>query len=220
MATACSLSVAGASPDIVDVVTWNIKSNQTPDRARQEMAFLATLDPQIIVLNEASSSNLDTYTQELNGKTHQLWSVVFQRHCGPNKWNSATSSCDGVEEEGVAILTTLPIISHDGRYFPSPDCWHSARGAVHAAIVAGSTVVQVFGAHLQTGLCQNDSQSRLASVASLRGWADEFPSPQLIGGDFNAIPSTTEIANPSRGMTAGFVDAWSIAGFGDGYTFD
>src|SRR5882672_4263837 len=99
MATACSLSVAGAAPDIVDVVTWNIKSNQTPARARQEMAFLATLTPQVIVLNEASSSNLDIYTQELNAQTHQAWSVVFQRHCAPIRWNSAASSCDALEEE-------------------------------------------------------------------------------------------------------------------------
>jgi endonuclease/exonuclease/phosphatase family metal-dependent hydrolase len=221
IATAMTCSISAAA-DIVDVVTWNIKTDQSASRARQEMAVLAALTPlpQIIVLNEANSSNLNIYIQELETQTHRRWSLAFQPHCRLNRWNTATSSCDAAEDEGVAILTTLAITSSDGRYFPSADCWHSARGGLHAAIAAGSTVVQVFAAHLQTGRCQNDAESRLASIASLKAWARDFPSPQLIGGDFNALPSSTEIASGSRGMTAAFIDAWSIAGFGDGYTFD
>lgn len=104
-------------------------------------------------------------------------------------------------------------------YFPWADCWHSARAGLRAAVVAGDTVVQIFTTHLQTGGCENDAQSRLASIARLKAWADDFPLPQLVGGDFNAIPSSTEIASPSRGMAGLFIDAWAIAGFGNGYTF-
>jgi endonuclease/exonuclease/phosphatase family metal-dependent hydrolase len=203
-------------------VTWNIKVDQTAIRARQEMDLLAALTPlpDVIVLNEANYSNVATYMQELETQTHRTWSWVFQRHCQPNGWNTATSSCGSLQDEGVAILTTLTIRNYEGTYFPWADCWHSARGGLRAAVEAGSAVVQIFAAHLQTGGCQNDAQSRLASIAHLKAWASGFSSPQLVGGDFNAVPSSTEIVNASRGMAAAFVDAWSIAGFGNGYTFD
>ena len=210
-----------AAGDTLEVVTWNIKVDQSTARARQEMDFLAALTPrpQVIVLNEANYSNVNTYLGELEGQTHQAWTAVFQHHCPFNKWNTTTASCEAFDDEGIAILSTLPIRNYEGTYFPWADCWHSARAGLHAAIDTGSTIVQLFAVHLQTGLCQNDAQSRLNSIASLTTWAARFPSPQLLGGDFNANPGSTEIANTSRGMTAAFVDAWSVAGSGNGYTF-
>ncbi len=218
----CALSTPASAADTLEVVTWNIKVDQTALRARQEMDVLAALSPlpDVIILNEANYSNVSTYIQELDAQTHQVWSGVFQHHCPLSEWNTATASCNTLADEGIAILTRLTISSYDGTYFPWADCWHSARGALHATIAVGATVVQVFAAHLQTGGCQNDAQSRLSSIASLTAWTNRFSSPQLVGGDFNAIPSSTEIANASRGMTAAFVDAWLLAGSGNGYTFD
>ena len=99
--TACALSTTVFAADILDVVTWNIKVDQTATRARQEMDFLAALTPtpQVIVLNEANYSNVDTYIQELQTQTRQVWSWVFQHHCALNKWNTSTSSCDSSDDE-------------------------------------------------------------------------------------------------------------------------
>jgi endonuclease/exonuclease/phosphatase family metal-dependent hydrolase len=203
------------------VVTWNIRVGQTDTSARQAMDFVAALKPlpRVVVLNEASFALFSSYESELTIKTGEAWTGVFQRHCALNNWSG--SACTRYDDEGVAILTSLPVLFTEGRVFPYADCWHSGRAAAHATVQLGRALVEIFTTHLQTGGCADDSQSRLHSIASLKAWASGFPAtPHLIGGDFNALPTSPEISDPSQGMMSAFADAWLQAGQGNGYTYD
>jgi endonuclease/exonuclease/phosphatase family metal-dependent hydrolase len=209
-----------ASGSGVPVLEWNLNiGNQSDACARRQMDFIATLSPlpRILVLEEASKSLYSSYVSELQAKTGATWSGVFQGHCALNSWNG--SSCTSVNDEGVMILTTYPIVSHDTNLWPFADCWHSARAAVHAAINVNGVVVQVFGTHLQTGGCTDVVQARLNSVSMLKTWVSHFPNPAIVSGDFNQVPSGSEICDKTIGVTSAFSDTWAAAGSGTGFTY-
>jgi endonuclease/exonuclease/phosphatase family metal-dependent hydrolase len=198
------------------VVTWNIDSVEsgkgTEENARATMDYITDMSPlpQIIVLQEALQSQFYTYIDQLQNTTGLTWSGVFGTHCGPGSWTG--DSCAWDQDEGVAILTSLPIVDGSSTYLAFPDDWHSARGAVRAAVDVGGTVVQVFGAHLS-----NTVSARYGMMFELIAYAQQFPAPQLVGGDFNADPD--QIDAPGA-MGDAFLDVWSVVGSGPGYTAD
>ena len=165
--------------------------------------------PQIIVIEAGHKSQYGTYINELEVRTGTTWNGVFQTHCPPGAWTG--NSCSSSEDEGVGIFTSLPIQNTSTAYFPYADAYHSARAAVHAAISVGNATLQVFGVHLQV----NNATARYSSIASLKAWAAELPTPQLVGGDFNADPDQIDT---TQGMGGAFVDSWSIAGSGPNLT--
>jgi endonuclease/exonuclease/phosphatase family metal-dependent hydrolase len=75
--------------------------------------------------------------------------------------------------------------------------------------------VQVFATHLQTGGCADDAGSRYASMSLLKSWAANYSAPQIAAGDFNADPDQIDTTS---GMVPSFVDTWSVAGSGRGFT--
>lgn len=225
VATLLSVHTLYAAPT-VPVVTWNIEvGTQTDAQARQDMDFLVALTPvpQIILLNEAKQSLESSYVDELQTKTGLTWTLVFKTHCPPNSWNG--TQCTSTEDEGVAILTSLPVSDSSTNLFPYADCYHSARAAARAAITVGGTTLQVFTTHLQAGsgncglTSSQIQQARLNSVADLKSWAANYGHPQIVGGDFNALPGDTEIASTTQGMAQSFTDEWAVAGSGNGFTW-
>jgi endonuclease/exonuclease/phosphatase family metal-dependent hydrolase len=198
------------------VVTWNIDSVEsgynTAEHARNAMDVITQLSPlpQIIVLQEALQSQFNTYIDELQGRTGLTWTGVFAVHCAPDGWTG--DGCWDTQDEGVGILTSLPMVDASTTYLPFPDEWHSARAAVRAAVDINGRVTQVFGAHMS-----NTTDARYGMMASLVGYALQFPGPQLVGGDFNADPDQIDAPNA---MGAAFLDAWSVVGSGPGYTAD
>lgn len=204
------------------VLTWNLSvATQNDAGARQEMDTIAAITPlpRILVLQEAKHSLYSTYLEELQARTGEAWSGVFQGHCPAGAWNASTSSCNSVQNEGVMILTTFPIVSKDTKLLPYPDCWHSARGAVHAAVDVGGTTVQVYSLHLPTGDCTDAAAARRNAVAAFTNWASRFGAPSIVGGDFNAPAGAKEIADRSVGMASMFIDTWSAAGTGSSHTY-
>jgi len=175
------------------------------------MAILASLNPQprIIVLAEARQTQYNTYISELQARTGLTWNGIFQSHCPPGRWNG--SSCTGSEDEGVAVLSSLPIQSTSSMFFPYADSWHSARAAVRMAVNVNGVTLQVFGVHL----IPNDATARYNSMTLLKNWASNQSRPQIVGGDFNADPDQIRSA---QGMGTGFVDATLLVGSGNPMT--
>jgi endonuclease/exonuclease/phosphatase family metal-dependent hydrolase len=117
------------------------------------------------------------------------------------------------------ILSSLPVVSTDTKMLPYADCWHSARGAVHAAIDVNGVTAQVYGVHLQTGSCTDTQTGRLSAVAALESWASRSASPHIVAGDFNAVTGSPEISDTTAGMASMFADTWITAGAGSSNTY-
>jgi endonuclease/exonuclease/phosphatase family metal-dependent hydrolase len=196
------------------VVTWNIDSVEagkgTDVQARAAMGYVAALTPlpQIVVVQEALQSQFATYIDELKNRTGLAWTGFFATHCAPGAW--ANGACSQTQDEGVGIFSSLPISDHSSTYLPFPDDWHSARAAIRAAINIGGRVVQVFGAHMS-----NTTSARNSMMNALTSYAQQFPLPQLVAGDFNADPDQIDVPTA---MGASFRDAWSVIGSGPGFT--
>jgi endonuclease/exonuclease/phosphatase family metal-dependent hydrolase len=200
----------------VSALTWNIQINDGSEwHARQSMATAMAMSPrpQILVIEEGWLPHFHVYIDELQRQTGQAWHGVFATHCAPGQWNG--SWCTSTWYQGVGIFTSFDITSSDSMLFPFWDCWTSARVGLRAAVNVNGTIVQVFGTHLQTGGCTNDAQSRYNSIGWLKSWASRHPTPQIVAGDFNADPN--QIAS-TAGMAPEFVDTWSLAGSGSGFT--
>ena len=170
--------------------------------------------PQVILIQEAYSSRYDFYLDELQRQTGTAWYGAFATICPPGGWNG--SSCTVNVEDGIGIFSSFPIVDTSTIQFPFADCWTSARPALRVAINVNGRVVQVFNTHLQTGSCSNAPQQRYSSMSMLKNWADNYSTPHLVGGDFNADADQIMSA---QGMSPSFVDSWATVGAGRGFTF-
>jgi len=193
----------------VAFVTWNVQINDSSAaHARTVMDYLAALSPrpEVIVIEEGRQSQYATYLSELQNRTGQTWTGVFQPHCPLNAWNG--SSCTAAEDEGVGVFTSLPVQGSSTGYLPFADNYHSARSVVRLAVNVGGRTVQVIGAHMP-GLVG----PRNSAMVALKNWTGQFAKPQLVAGDFNADPDQIDI---SSAMGSAFVDSWSLVGSGRG----
>ena len=194
------------------VATWNVQvDDSSAAHARTVMDYLAALSPQpqVVVLTEVRGTQYNTYLNELQNRTSYAWQGVFLPECPPGAWSG--SSCTTSEDEGTAILTMLPVAGSSTTYLPYADAWHSARALVRLAVNLNGVVTQVFGTHLQV----NNATARNSSMAYLKNYAGNFPSPQIVGGDFNADPDQIDTTS---GMLPNFVDSWFVVNSTRGLT--
>jgi endonuclease/exonuclease/phosphatase family metal-dependent hydrolase len=176
--------------------------------------LLATApQPEVIVIQEAYLQWFSTYLDELQKKTGRAWHGAFATECAPGNWNGST--CTTQWYQGIGIFTTHTITSTSSTFFPFADCWTSARAGLRAAIDVSGTTVQVFATHLQTGSCTDVKQARFNSMSRLKIWAANYSQPQIVAGDFNA---DADQIDTTLGMLPNFIDSWSIAGSGQGFS--
>ncbi len=201
----------------VSAVTWNIQvddASETHARVAMDMALATSPRPQIIVVQEAQTTQFGSYIDELQKQTGQVWHGVFTPLCGLGQWTGTT--CAATYSQGVAIFTSFNIVNSDAMFFPYADCWQSARAGLRAAVDVNGTVLQVFTTHLQhTSGCADDALSRARSMSMLKTWAAGYSTPQIVGGDFNAQAGEVDT---SSGMYPNFADVWATIGSGAGLT--
>jgi endonuclease/exonuclease/phosphatase family metal-dependent hydrolase len=205
--TAPSTSTGGSS---VSVVTWNIQVNDysaTHAQRAVDYVMAMTPRPQIVVLEEARQSQFSTYINALQARSGQTWRGVLRTHCPSGAWNG--SSCTGVEDEGVAVFSSLPLVDSGTTFLPYADSYHSARGVARMAVSVGGVVLQVFSVHLPP----NNVSARAGAMSTLKAYASRYSAPQIVGGDFNADRNEIDPA-----MLPNFVDSWGQVGSGSGYT--
>jgi endonuclease/exonuclease/phosphatase family metal-dependent hydrolase len=193
------------------VVTWNVKVDGSATHAQGVIDRLMALTPrpQVVVLEEAMRSQLNTYLSRLQTTTGQTWRGIMATHCPPGAWNG--SSCSSSEDEGVVVLTPLQVLSSSTGFLGWADQWHSARGFVRVAVNVGGLTVQVFGVHLQP----NNATARNNSMGYLKSLASNYSGPKIMAGDFNA---GRDQVNVSTGMAPAFLDCWNLVGSGAGNT--
>lgn len=201
----------------VSTLTWNIQIDDSSDahaRMAMDLAMAVSPQPQILVIQEAHAAQFNTYLDELQKATGRVWHGVLATHCGLGSWTGTT--CAAAYDQGVALFSVFDIVSTDSMYFPFADCWQSARAGLRAALNVNGSILQAFTTHLQhDGGCADDAQSRYKSMGMLKTWAAGYSTPQIAAGDFNAQPNQIDTTS---GMNPEFVDAWSLAGSGQGPT--
>jgi endonuclease/exonuclease/phosphatase family metal-dependent hydrolase len=203
---------ATASALPIKVMTYNTYHGSQPDG---QLDTIAAQNPDVVVLQEASYTQLAYYVAGLNARlSTTAWHGAYARHCTSGTQPTCSNWYDG----SVMILTRLSTLATDWTLIWAADDYVVARAAIHMRVAtADGTQVNVFVCHLPAmlgGSFDNAESVREKYITAFKTWMQSFPGAQLVGGDFNTHPGSTTFTM----MQAQFADAWSVGGSGGGYT--
>lgn len=203
--------VSSATTVSIKVMTYNTDNGSQPDG---QLDTIAAQSPDVVVLQEASYTQLSYYVDGLNSRMGTTaWHGAYERHC---KYGTQPT-CSTWYSGSVMILTRLSTAATDKTLIWAADDYVVARGTIHMRVTKDGASVNVFVCHLPAvlnGSFNNAESARDKYVTSFKQWAQAFSGPQLVGGDFNAHPTTT----PIEEMKQVYTDAWAAGGSGYGYT--
>jgi endonuclease/exonuclease/phosphatase family metal-dependent hydrolase len=201
--------------DALKVVTLNLWGEQPPLERRMELAVegLRSLAPDVIGLQEV---------RQIPG-TLENQAEMLARALGM-QWHFAPATPWGGGDEGLAILSRLPIVDRGAHELP-----HAVpterRLLLHAAVDTPAGRVEVFTTHLNYRLTDGGKrEDQVVAIDTIVGGvASELP--KILCGDFNATPDSDEIRFLRGLHTAGgrrtyWQDAWERRhGRADGFTW-
>jgi len=178
-----------------------------PDRL---MTWVAKFNPDIVSLNEVEkktswSKNTDepaTLLALMEKKTGKTWYYKFETLSG------------GANGIGNMILSRFPLDASEPRLLSG------GRSALNVAVDVNGRIINFTSTHLHP-----DSASyRKTEVGEITSWQNGLAEQRIIAGDFNALPTWSEIA----GMKLTYYDSWveaqadgtdiTYAGNPNGYT--
>jgi endonuclease/exonuclease/phosphatase family metal-dependent hydrolase len=114
-------------------------------------------------------------------------------------------------EYGNAILSRHPVEFFDNVHYRMVRGGEQ-RGLLHAVIQVHGHSLLFLNTHLDY---RPDDTERLSNLDEILELVAAYPDlPVIIAGDFNDLPGS----RTHQGMTRHFVDAWEVAGQGDGFT--
>jgi endonuclease/exonuclease/phosphatase family metal-dependent hydrolase len=202
---AAARSSAPGDPQPLRLMTWNVDGGHSQtgvlDVDRQ-VALMAGSGAQVIALQGVRIStavDLSTlYHWKLEAATSRTWNAL---------WIPAMPQLAPADAEGNLLLTTLPIAGSATAAFDgapmNPTLRDAKKSAGWIAVVVNQITV-----HIATTQLAVDATLRDTQLTQLDGWIASVPTPRLIGGDFQMLP--TDAAYSS--MASGFKDAWSSVG--------
>lgn len=200
-----------SGPQTLRVVTLNLWNEQGPHESRLRLAAerLGELRPDVVALQEVRQSNA------IPNQAATLAKALAMEHVYTRaaEW--------GGGEEGLALLSRYPIVSHAAEPLPSPD---EGRAVLGARIAGPAGEFFAATTHLTYRLPDGAWREREvlavdAFCRRLRG--DALP---LLCGDFNAVADCDEIRflrgrSTLCGRRAYWQDAFERVGKGDGLTW-
>jgi endonuclease/exonuclease/phosphatase family metal-dependent hydrolase len=207
-------SPAGAAPDVLRVVTFNLlhggpssglwgDDRHLDARLALVVRELRAIKPDIVGLQESSISNGRHVAARLAAELGLHWA-----HASATRRVSGIGVLDRLLvwamdfEEGPAVLARWPIVETE--VFDLPRCakFYDPRVVLRAAVETPRGRMQVFSTHLAHDVCQ---VRRLGEIIR----AHTGPLPAMVMGDFNASESTDWIRALVR--DAALVDAYRAA---------
>jgi endonuclease/exonuclease/phosphatase family metal-dependent hydrolase len=202
-----------AAAATVKVMTYNTHhggTKTTPPTTDGQLDAIAAQNPDVVVLQEASASQLSYYVGGLNARLGtSAWHGASAKHCK----SGTQPTCTSLPGESVMILTRLTTLATDSTLIWAADDFWVARATIHMRVaLADGTELNVFVCH--TPAMSGYSASRVKYVSAFQTWAQNFPGAQFVGGDFNDWPNATSITD----MRQVYADAWAALGAGPGYT--
>jgi endonuclease/exonuclease/phosphatase family metal-dependent hydrolase len=157
------------------------------------MTWVAKFTPDIVSLNEVekytswskNTNEPETLLALMKAKTGKTWYYKFETLSG---------STNGI---GDMILSRFPIDAS------GPLLMSGGRSAIDVAITVNGRTINFTSTHLHP-----DSTSyRVTEIAQLTSWQLGLAQQRIIAGDFNALPTWSEMA----GMTKTYYDSWAEA---------
>ncbi len=201
--------------DSLKIVTLNLWGEQPPLERRLQLATdgLRALAPDVVGLQEV---------RQVPGSVPNT-AETLARALGM-EWHFATATPWGGGDEGLAILSRLPIVARAAHELPHA-LPTERRILLHAGVATPAGRVEVYTTHLNYRL--TDGGKREAQVVAIDAHVAATPSPlpRVLMGDFNATPDSDEIRFLRGLHTAGgrrtyWQDAWERRhGRADGFTW-
>lgn len=205
-------ATASAADPQIKVMTYNTHHGGDGSSARLESQLdtIAAENPDVVVLQEAYSSQLDTYVRGLNARQNTTaWHGAYNKTCKAG----LEPTCTTYTSESVMILTRLKTVATTPRLIWAKDSYHAARATLRMSVaLADGTQVNVFSAHLPALVAY--ASARVTYVNTFKTWSASFAGPKVVGGDFNERPTGQAVIT----MAQQFNDAWAVGGSGYGYT--
>jgi endonuclease/exonuclease/phosphatase family metal-dependent hydrolase len=196
-AAASPVPLPAPGPVLLRVLQWNLHHGVGTDGRYDTdriATWMAAMKPDVVLLNEVekytgwgNEDQPERYRTMLSAKTGRRWYSHFAQEYG--NWSS--------NGKGSQILSTYPLDSTDLTEL-SYD-----RVIAAATITVNGRVITLMETHLDP-----DSQPyRLTQARQAITWASARPENRIIGGDFNAWPDQTSVAE----MVKTYVDSWAQA---------
>jgi endonuclease/exonuclease/phosphatase family metal-dependent hydrolase len=167
---------------------------------RSMLKFLEAEEPDIICLQEVTSSEIPSYGfLELNNLEFLLEKLKYPYHTFAPRFSYEIMRSKGFY--GNAILSRLPIVSEEVRYthgsFEENVDFRQKRpnmfNAQRAAIDVNGRELQVLNHHGYHDVDPNGVPEAIESAQKLADWISELSGPVVLAGDLNVWPASPAI---------------------------
>jgi endonuclease/exonuclease/phosphatase family metal-dependent hydrolase len=176
---------------VIRVLTLNIWQEQGPWEQRLELlsARLAQLAPDVVCLQEVRqvAGRIPNQAETLASRLDLAWTFEIAQPWGGG-------------EEGLAILSRLPIAERDACELPYTD-GRSRRVCLGAALRAERGTFWVFTTHLAWRLADGALREQQVLAVDRFVQAHTGKAATILTGDFNATPDADELRY-LRGLTS------------------
>ena len=166
-------TVTAQATQPIKVMTYNTHHGGTatsPASTDSQLDTIAAENPDVVLLQEAYSSQLAYYVNGLNSRQNTTtWHGAFNRTCS----KGTEPNCTSYTNESVMILTKLKTVATTPRLIWAKDSYHVARATLRMSVAtADGTQVNVFAAHLPA--LTSYAAARVTYVNTFKTWASSF----------------------------------------------
>ena len=173
--TACATTPTGGGRRL-RLASFNIWHNQGdwPARLILLTEALRATNPDVIALQEV--------LEDANVGLPNQARTIAEALGGYQVYFSSVDAEGGPRRYGNAILSRLPVLTHDWKKLEPLDDY---RTAIRARVDLGGQAIDIVNTHLAY---QADAQAvRARQIADLMGWLPTDGAPLIVMGDFNAV---------------------------------
>lgn len=196
-------------PADLSVLTFNIHGglDHTGYQLERIAQEIEAWDADVVLLQEVDRNRERTgFTDQPSWLAVRLGlHVVF----GSNVVRPPAAAGQRQQEYGTAILSRLPILSWSNQMLPNQPGLEP-RGLLRASIRLDGQRLDIYNTHLQ----HTRGNIRILQMRAIRALMVVDGRPRLLGGDFNADPSTPAYRIATRFLS----DPWPRVGSGPGLT--
>jgi alpha-N-acetylglucosaminidase len=192
----CSFFLGFAQqPKKIRVMTYNLRFGELA--SLEELAMhIKAFKPDFVALQEVDCNTKRERAPHQNGKNFISELAYYTGMFG--LYGKTIDYCDGYY--GIGILSCYPYISTQKTMLPDLDTKAERRAVLEGIFdMDGDTII-----FASTHLCVQSEQSRTLQADFLCKHFEKAAYPVIIGGDFNAIPSSNAI---QRMQKEWFMDA-------------